>query len=772
MRLFLCEKPSQARDIARVLDAHVKANGYLSGSGVIVTWCFGHLLEMVSPDGYDEQFKRWNLQSLPIIPRDWRVVVRREASKQFSAIQKLLSKLTSTDEVVIATDADREGETIGREVLERCGWKGATARLWLSALDDASIRKALSDLLPGESTKPLYWAGLGRARADWLVGMNLTRAFTLIGCPDGHNGVLSVGRVQTPTLRLLVDRDRLIEAFVPAPYWDVRVIFATHALHTFSAKWLVPDLVADNEGRCVNEEAARLLSQRINGTQATVKEVVTKRQREAPPLPFDLGSLQQEADRRYGMGAQQVLDIAQALYETHKAISYPRSDCPYLPQSMLAEAEAVMHALTRTDSSFAPVIAQAQLTLRSKAWNDTKISAHHAIIPTTSPFNADRLSKDESMLYDLIRRRYVAQFFPAHEYDRTIVTLIAGDDRFQASGRAILEPGWRSLFEFRVEEDISNGKGEDAQALPALVKDEQCLARNAEVEAKQTRPPARYTEGTLIGAMKQVAKLVTDPKLKQILKETSGLGTEATRAGIIQTLLKRGFARKQKKYLISTETGRALIDALPEPVKDPAITALWEQALDEIARGQGDLKAFVSRQAEWVKAVVEKAKSSLGVSAITEIAKAHSKKQSQRSASNRSATGSCSCGGEIIETTRAWQCHTCNSTVWKETYGKILTTRQSMALFAGEVIALDGLKSRAGKRFNAQAHLTDGKVKLIFKNQADPKRITSHAVERSIRVGNKCPSCRKGEVVKRFGKDGGAFLGCTRFPTCRHYARA
>jgi DNA topoisomerase-3 len=472
------------------------------------------------------------------------------------------------------------------------------------------------------------------------------------------------------------------------------------------------------------------------------------------------------------MGAQKVLDIAQALYETHKAISYPRSDCPYLPLSMLAEAPSVMRALTRTDSSFAPVIARAQLTLRSKAWNDTKITAHHAIIPTTSPFNFDRLSKEESMLYDLIRRRYVAQFFPAHEYDRTVVTLTTGDDRLVATGRAIVEPGWRSLFEFRVEEDTNDGKDEDAQALPALVKGEQCLARNAEVVAKQTKPPSRYTEGTLIGAMKQVAKLVTDPKLKQILRETSGLGTEATRAGIIQTLLNRGFARKQKKHLISTETGRALIDALPDPVKDPAITALWEQALDEIARGQGDLKAFVSRQAEWVKAVVEQVKSSRNGSAITEIAREHSQLRRQRSVSNRSAIGSCSCGGEVFESARAWQCRTCDSTVWKETCGKKLTTRQSMALFAGEVIALEGLKSRAGKRFNAHARLAGGKVKLIFKDQSGSKRTANQGEERSIRAGDKCPSCQKGEVVKRFGKDGGVFLGCTRFPTCRHHASA
>lgn len=801
-RLFLCEKPSQARDIARILGAQGKGDGCLNGSGVTVTWCFGHLLEMVPPEGYGEQYKRWALDTLPILPDSWRLEVKSDACKQFKIIKGLLA---SAREVVIATDADREGETIAREVLQLCQWRGPVTRLWLSALDDASIRKALGGLRPGEQTQPLYWAGLGRARADWLVGMNLTRAYTVLGRERGLDGVLSVGRVQTPTLRLVVDRDRAIESFRPVPYWDVLATFAI-GNGGFRAKWVPPEAVADSEGRCINEQAARTLAQRLAGKQGVVAAAETKRAREAPPLPYDLGTLQQEADRLYGMGAQQVLDTVQALYETHKAVTYPRTDCPYLPQSMLAESSAVLDAMVRSDEELASAVASADRGLRSKAWDDGKITAHHAIIPTKAACNVPRMNDGERQVYDLIRRRYLAQFYPHHEFDKTLVSLSADGELFQATGRRVVVDGWKALYQFSREERDSDDT--DDQELPQLIKGAACPVAAAEAVAKQTKPLARFTEGTLIAAMKNVAKLVTDARLKQILKETSGLGTEATRAGIIKTLLERGFLQKRKKNLISTDMGRALIDALPEPVKEPGTTALWEQALDDIAQGRGSLEEFVRRQADWVATMVARAKQNgdLGGVEVPQHACPECGKPLRRRKGKSGffwgcsgypecqitlpdesgkpgrprgqAAGKCQCGGAVGESPKAWQCEACRAIVWKESFGKKLSESQALELLAGKTVLLRGLKSQQGKKYDSHAHIENGKLALVFRNgdggSTQTDAATKKGVGRKAAVGDPCPECHKGTLVLRAMKggknDGRSFIGCTKFPACRYFA--
>ncbi|WP_111414511.1 DNA topoisomerase III [Billgrantia lactosivorans] len=608
MKLFLCEKPSQARDIAMVLGANQKDDGCLRGHGTVVTWGFGHLLEQAPPDAYDPAFKRWALDTLPILPTSWKLEVKKSGRKQFETIRKLLREAT---EVVVATDADREGETIAREILEYCDYRGPVSRLWLSALDDTSIRKALADIRPGDSTYPLYLAGLGRSRADWLVGMNLTRAYTVIAKQQGHDGVLSVGRVQTPTLRLVVDRDREIADFVPKPFWELEGLFQAKG-STFKAKWKPRDeSLLDDAGRCINEAAARELVQRASDGEGQISRLETARKREAPPLVMDLATLQQEASRRYGYGAQQVLDVAQTLYETHKATTYPRTDCRYLPLSQLEEAEGVMTALLKTDPELSPLRDHLDLSRKSRVWNDSKITAHHGIIPTTSPCDMSRMSEPERYLYDLIRRHYLAQFLSPHEYDQTdVVVKLAGED-FVATGRQVQVEGWRVLFTKAAkesEEEAGGTEGENAgQALPALYQGEVCPVRSLEVMTKQTTPPKPFTEGTLISAMKHAARFVTDERLKVRLKETAGIGTEATRAGIIETLLKRGFLRKQKRALVSTLTARQLIDALPATVTDPGMTALWEQALDVVAARRLPLDEFMARQTILINRLVKHA---------------------------------------------------------------------------------------------------------------------------------------------------------------------
>lgn len=600
MKLFLCEKPSQGRDIAKVLGATQRGDGCLTGRDIIVTWGFGHLMEMEQPESYDIKYKKWLLTDLPIIPKQWKVAVKPATKEQFTVIQKLLKKTSS---VVIATDADREGEMIAREILDTCRFRGPVFRLWLSALDENSIRKALGSLKPGEATESLYQAGLGRARADWLVGMNLTRLYTLKGQQSGQKGVFSVGRVQTPTLRLIVDRDRQIASFVPRDYWTLTVALIGQN-DPFQAQWLAPEMVCDEEGRCINQSALQQASTEISRTrQARVISTEIKRIKESAPLPFDLGTLQQVCSKKWGMGAQQVLDIAQSLYETHKATTYPRTDCGYLPLSMQAEVPHVFNALQQTDPALKSLLVQCDIQQKSRVWNDSKITAHHAIIPTTQPVDISKMSEVEHRVYDLIRRHYLAQFLPLYEADNTQIRLECAGHTLATAGNVVVTPGWKRLF----SEDKSE-PDENKQSLPQLAENAQCPVTGTNIRELKTSPPAHYTEGTLIAAMKNAARFVTDERLKQRLKESAGLGTEATRAGIIETLLKRGYIRREKRHLIATRSATTLMEMLPDIVKDPGMTALWEQALDEIASGKLPLALFLQKQSMWISKMVEQAR--------------------------------------------------------------------------------------------------------------------------------------------------------------------
>ncbi|MEL7822488.1 DNA topoisomerase, partial [Pseudomonas aeruginosa] len=355
MRLFLCEKPSQGKDIGRILGATQRAEGCLNGSGVTVTWCIGHLVEAAAPEAYDEQLKRWSIEQLPIIPQHWRVEVKPKTATQFKVVKALLAKAT---QLVIATDADREGELIAREIIDLCGYRGPIERLWLSALNDASIRAALGKLRPSAETLPMYYSALARSRADWLVGMNLSRLFTVLGRQAGYDGVLSVGRVQTPTLKLVVDRDREIAAFVSVPYWAIDVSLSAGG-QAFTAQWVPPNTCTDDAGRCLQQPIAQHAAQQIRAADsAQVVAVETERVREGPPLPFDLGTLQEVCSRQLGLDVQETLDIAQALYETHKATTYPRSDSGYLPESMFAEVPTVLDSLVKTDPLLRPIMDQ------------------------------------------------------------------------------------------------------------------------------------------------------------------------------------------------------------------------------------------------------------------------------------------------------------------------------------------------------------------------------------------------------------------------------
>ena len=596
MRLFLCEKPSQAKDIAAVLGASRRGDGCWVGPAVTVTWCIGHLLETAPPDAYDERYKRWVLADLPIIPEKWKMRVKPKTASQFKAVKRLLGEAS---ELVIATDADREGEMIARELVEHCRYRGPIQRLWLSALDDASIRKALAALKPGSETFNLYHSALGRSRADWLIGMNMSRLFTLLGRQSGYQGVLPVGRVQTPTLRLVVDRDRSISDFVPVAYWAIDVQLK-HDGQLFTAQWRADPDTCDEQDRCLNQAHAQQAADAINSaSSARVSKLRTERMREVAPLPFDLGTLQEVCSKKLGLGAQETLDIAQALYETYKVVTYPRSDCGYLPQSQHSEAASILAALQQADPSLAPLAGHLDPQRRSRAWNDAKVSAHHGIIPTAAAKNLERLTGKHRAVYTLIRARYLAQFLPNHEYDRTQADFDCAGQALRAVGKQIVEAGWKCAL----PEALAPARGREAaapQPLPILREGLDCAIANVHLKDLWTQPPKPFTEGDLIKAMKNVAKLVQDPLLKQKLKDTTGIGTEATRAGIIQGLLDRGYLIKNGKALAATAPAFSLIDAVPRAIADPGTTAIWEQALDMVQSGEMTLETFVAKQAAWM----------------------------------------------------------------------------------------------------------------------------------------------------------------------------
>ncbi|WP_050470452.1 DNA topoisomerase III [Herbaspirillum chlorophenolicum] len=600
MRLFLCEKPSQGKDIGRILGATQRGEGCLNGSGVTITWCIGHLVEAAAPEVYDAALKRWSLEQLPIIPQQWRVEVKPKTATQFKVVKALLAKATH---LVIATDADREGELIAREIIDLCGYRGPIERLWLSALNEASIRTALGKLRPSSDTLPMYYSALARSRADWLVGMNLSRLFTLLGRQAGYDGVLSVGRVQTPTLKLVVDRDREIAAFKSVPFWAIDVSLSAEG-QAFSAQWVAPDGCTDDAGRCLQQPVAQQAAQQIRSAgSAQAVSVETERVREGPPLLFDLSTLQEVCSRQLGLDVQETLQIAQALYETHKATTYPRSDSGYLPESMFAEVPTVLDSLLKTDPSLRPIMGQLDRSQRSRAWNDGKVTAHHGIIPTLEPANHSALSEKELAVYRLIRAHYLAQFLPHHEFDRTVAEFSCGQQMLVATGKQVVVKGWRLvLAEPQADED-----GDDAarsQVLPPLREGLACQVAEVEIKALKTMPPKPYTQGELVKSMKGIARFVTDPRLKQKLKDTTGIGTEATRANIISVLIARGYIVKKGRSIRASDAAFTLIDAVPTAIADPGTTAVWEQALDMIEVGQLTLDVFLSKQAAWISQLI------------------------------------------------------------------------------------------------------------------------------------------------------------------------
>jgi DNA topoisomerase III len=582
MRLIVAEKPSLARAIADALPGSVRREeGALHAGDSVVTWCLGHLLEQAPPDAYDPAYKQWRLDHLPIVPTRWQLAPRPKARGQLSVIRRLLKQ---AGEVVHAGDPDREGQLLVQEVIEYLGWKGPVARLLISDLNRPAVQRALGRLEDNARYQPLYRAAESRSRADWLYGINLTRAWTLTGRQAGHDGVLSVGRVQTPVLGLVVRRDAEIRNFSPYPFHVLWVDLAV-ANGQLRAWWQPGETHRlDDQGRLLERAPAEALAARLPGAEGQLSALENRQKRQSAPLPYSLSALQVDAARRFGLSAQAVLDICQRLYERHKLITYPRSDCRYLPKEHLAQARSTLTSACGQDETLRGWLAGADFTLRSKAWDDKKVGAHHALAPTGKPAEPERLERAEADVFRLIARNVLAQFYPplvAREVKAEFTIL---GERFRASGQELLQPGWKPLFTTR----------EEAPALPGMTEGEACRVADCGVEDRETRPPEPFTDASLIKAMMNIARYVDDPEVRRTLREHDGLGTEATRAGIIETLIERGYLVRQKKTLRASRLGGGLIASLPEAVSRPERTALWEQRLAGIAERNENPAPFLS----------------------------------------------------------------------------------------------------------------------------------------------------------------------------------
>lgn len=616
MRLYIAEKPSMGAEIAKCLTGPIqRKDGYLITKDGVVTWAFGHILRQAEPDEYNAAYKKWNAADLPIIPTKWKMIIDESCKKQFGIIKNLIDK---ADEIVHAGDPDREGQLLIDEVLDYVHCQKPVKRILLNALDEESIKKANANLRDNKDFLNLKKSALARARADWLIGMNLSRAYTLAARRAGKKEVLAIGRVKTPTLALVVRRERELQNFKPVDYFIIKAIFA-HQNGEFITTWKPQDTQRglDSENRLLDENIAKALIAKFASKTEQGKIIAYQKaqKKEAQRLPFSLSTLQVLAGKRFGYEPQLVLDTAQKLYEK-KLTTYPRSDCEYLPQSQFNDAKVIVHNLLNyQDKQLSTWAKKADISIKSRAWNDKKITAHHAIIPTKIKANLNTLSEVERNVYFLIAQAYIAQFYLVHIYDQTKITVMYMNENFTASGRTVKQLGWKELYLQNANKnnlnnsEEANGKEEENSSLPLMKKNDVVDYVDGKYEKKSTKPPTRFTSATLLAGMKEIHKYVKDVEVKKKLKDIYGIGTEATRASIIEDLIKRGFLQTEgkKKYLIPTQTAYMLIDVLPDEMTYPDSTAIWEDYLHSLSEGEGSVEEFLQMQANFTKDLCIKA---------------------------------------------------------------------------------------------------------------------------------------------------------------------
>jgi DNA topoisomerase-3 len=708
--LVIAEKPSVGRDLAAALPGAFAKEGdtHLESDDYVITWAVGHLVQLAEPEDYDERWKKWRMADLPIVPDDFKLVPRdTKSKKQLNAVLKLM-KRADVDRIVNACDAGREGELIFAYIYEVSGVERPVDRLWINSMTKQAIREGFEKLRPGEQLRDLEAAARSRSEADWLVGMNATRAATIRG-RAWVGGVVSLGRVQTPTLALIVKREREIQEFVPEPY---RLIHGTFQ-PPYQGLWFEGD-----ETRIFGDLArADAIVAKVSGADGIVESIERKEQSERAPLLYDLTSLQRDANRRYGFSARRTLQAAQSLYEGKKAITYPRTSSRYLSGDMVPQLKPTATTLRPIGDYRAAaeyVLGLDQLPLQ-RVVNDAKVDDHHAIIPTDIEHDVTAFTPDERRVFDLVARRFLAVFHPPARYARTTVITLVEEERFRTRGKVTLEAGWRSVYGVEPDQERQS-EDEEAEGgeIPALQEGQTVRCIAAEIEDKMTKPPPRYSEATLLSAMETAGKLVDDEELREAMKD-SGLGTPATRAETIETLIRREYIERVGKDLQATPKGIQVITMLEEhKLTSPELTGDWEHKLSDIEHGKGDREAFMQGIAAFATETVEQ------IAALDK----------EKLRPERVELGPCPrCGaktGEIIrENSKAYGCTSwksrdepgCGFVIWKRVASRTLTPEIARQLIEERRTreVLSGFRSKGGKPFRARLVLNDeDKIEFEF----------------------------------------------------------
>ncbi|WP_394582792.1 DNA topoisomerase III [Cytobacillus firmus] len=569
--LVLAEKPSVAREIARVLGCRQSHKSYMEGDKYIVTWALGHLIELKMPEHYDTKYKNWNLEDLPIIPEQMGLKVMKQTSHQYKAIENL-AKRKDVKEIIIATDAGREGELVARWILEKIRWRKTIKRLWISSVTDRAIRDGFQNLKPGKQFEDLYESAVCRAEADWLIGLNVTRALT-----TKYKDPLSAGRVQTPTLALVMEREKVIQQFVPKEYWTIRAHIGP----------LEADWEKNGEKRIFARETADGVLSKVKGQKAVIQSINRKEKTEPQPLPYDLTELQRDANKRFGFSAKKTSNVLQKLYEQHKLVTYPRTDSRYLTKDMEATMMDRLHGIAASyKDEVKPILANQGRVLAKRVFNNEKVTDHHAIIPTEERVHLGDLSPDERKLYEMILRRFLAIFHNPYKYETIHAAIDVNGETFTSRETAVIDLGYR-----KVERNTEEETGK--QSLKNISKGQSFTLQNAESAAKLTEPPLRYSEADILTQM-----------------EKYSLGTPATRAEIIERLLETEALERQNGRLFPTKKGKQLMDLVNEDLKSPELTAKWEQELEKIARGKADPKKFLQNIRKQTQSLVSEIKKS------------------------------------------------------------------------------------------------------------------------------------------------------------------
>jgi DNA topoisomerase-3 len=715
--LVVAEKPSVGQDLAKTLPgAFKKHEGYLEADGYVVTWAVGHLVRLAEPDEYDERYKKWRRADLPIVPAEFKLTpADARAGKQLAVIQRLMRR-PDVDRVVNACDAGREGELIFAYIWQTTRVSKPVERLWISSLTPRAIRDGFEHLRPGADMDRLEQAARSRSEADWLIGMNATRAATIRG-RAALGGVVSLGRVQTPTLALLARREFEIQAFVPEDYWLVEATFDAPARGQYAGRWFDGEVT-----RLPGAERAEAVVAKVQGKQGVVLSVERREQTEAPPLLYDLTSLQRDANRRFGFAASRTLRAAQSLYEDKKALTYPRTSSRYLPSDMIPQLKPTAQTLVPL-----PALAQAaryvlgldKLPLR-RVIDDAKIGDHHAIVPTVSPHPVENFSPDEQRIFDLVARRFLAVFHPPARYARTTIVTDVEGETFRTRGRVTLEAGWRAVYGVVPDEPRQQQQEDEEERgeLPPLEQRQIVRCVEAESEKRTTKPPPRFNEATLLSAMETAGKTVDDEALREALKER-GLGTPATRAETIETLIRREYVERQGKELTPTRKGQQVITLLAtHPLTSAELTGDWERRLNEIEQGRADRPSFMRGIADFTRQTVEQI-ASLEPGEIRP---------------ERVELGLCPrCGAEtgsvIRENRLAYGCTSwksqddpgCGFVIWKKLAGRTIGPGEARQLLehGRTTDVLSGFRSKAGKPFRARL-LLDADGKATFDMPARP----------------------------------------------------